>query len=480
MNRGYLLVAAVLLAAGAKAAPLPDALKPVQTIQLPSAVQGPFDHFGIDLAHNRLFATAENYHAVLVVDINSGKVVHEIHGLAKPHAVLYRSDLNRIYVTDGVDGSLKIFDGNTYQLISRIPLEKDADSIGYDPATHLLYIVSGGKDVGESSSSLTTIDTTADRKVANLKIEGETLEAMRLDIFRPKLYLNNTAKNEVDVINRFTNKVIARWPITEGTRNVAMALDEVHQRLFTACRSGQLVIFDTNTGKELQALPITQGVDDMTYDAASKRLYVVGNGTVDVIQQSDADHYVLLSEVHAAPIAKTASLVPQLDRYYVAAPATAKASASIVVFEPVNTPPYKADRPVSLMPVHAPLAEQLVLSTLSSHPDLRKLGLHAIPPGQTESVIIANGDRSRIGKKSSKGDLEAVKDGKTYCGKKEDGAFYNMKLPLFDAAGKSIGILVMEIPFTSAASESDAIHMAESIRAGLAKQIPQRGKLFAN
>jgi len=51
-------------------------------------------------------------------------------------------------------------------------------------------------------------------------------------------------------------------------------------------------------------------------------------------------------------------------------------------------------------------------------------------------------------------DLDAVRDGKTYCARKDDGAFFNMKLPLEDAAGLTIGILVMEIPFTSAADEA--------------------------
>jgi len=43
----------------------------------------------------------EGYHAVVVFDLKTGKLVHKIDGISKPHAVLYREDLNRIYVTDG-------------------------------------------------------------------------------------------------------------------------------------------------------------------------------------------------------------------------------------------------------------------------------------------------------------------------------------------------------------------------------------------
>ena len=160
-----------------------------------------------------------------------------------------------------------------------------------------------------------------------MKLEGETLEAMALDVYRPKLYINNPAKNEIDVINRWNYSVIAKWPVTMGKRNVAMAMDEVHQRLFTACRSGQVVVFDSNTGKELQSLPIDAGVDDLTYDAASKRLYAAGNGSVDVLEQIDADHYKSLGRLEAGPLARNARLVPQINRYFVAVPQSGSANA---------------------------------------------------------------------------------------------------------------------------------------------------------
>lgn len=454
-------------------------LKPIRTIELPGAIKGPFDHFGIDLKNNRLFATAEAYKAVLVVDLNTGKVIHEI-PVEKPHAVLYRDDLDRIYVTDGVDGSLKIFDGRNYELQQRVGLAKDADSIGYDPSRKLLYVVNGGKDEGQKYSLLSVIDTTTGKKVAELKIDGETLEALALDLFRPKLYVNNTAKNEIEVVDRWKNKVIATWPVTLAKRNVAMAVDEAHQRLFTGCRSGQIVVFDTNTGQELQALPIAPGVDDLTYDSASKRLYAAGNGSIDVLEEVDADHYKSVGRVEAGGPARTARLVAQLNLYFVAVPQSGSRNAAIAVFEPVPAPPAHSATNAAVQPVTAPAAENLLLSTLSAHPDLRKMGLHAVPPGQTDSLIIANANTSRIGNKSSNGDLEAVKDGNTYCQKKEDGAFYNLKLPLRDAAGRRIGILVMEIPFTSATDERNAIQQAESIRQELAQQIPEVSWLFKN
>jgi DNA-binding beta-propeller fold protein YncE len=453
-------------------------LKPLDTIVLPAGVKGRFDHFGIDLKHNRLFATPEDYHALLVLDLVSGKPVAEIPGIEKPHAVLYREDLDRLFVTDGEAGALKIFDGRTYQSAGAIPLAKDADSIGYDASSQRLYVVNGGKDAGQPYSMLSVIDTTTVKKLADIRIEGETLEAMALDTFRPRLYLNNRARNQITVVDRWKNSIVASWPVKLCNDNVAMALDEAHQRLFVGCRSGQIAIFDTNTGTELQAVPIGKGVDDMTYDAGSRRLYAIGGGRIDVVQEIDADHFRAIGSVAAGDQAKTGRLIPEINRYFAAVPQTGSGMAWIQVLQPLNVPVQKSVEASVPIPVHAPRAMELEMATLSAHPDLRKMGLHAVPPGGKGSVIVANGNTSRIGVQSSAGDLDAIKDGKTYSAKRDDGAFFNMKLPLHDASGHAIGILVMEIPFTSAADEAAAVRAAEGIRQELAQQIPNRDWLF--
>jgi hypothetical protein len=54
---------------------------------------------------------------------------------------------------------------------------------------------------------------------------------------------------------------------------------------------------DSDTGKVLQSLPISTGVDDMVFDPASQRVYVAaGEGFVNVFKEIDADHYQAISE----------------------------------------------------------------------------------------------------------------------------------------------------------------------------------------
>jgi DNA-binding beta-propeller fold protein YncE len=311
----------------------PEPLKLIQSFKMPVDVKGHFDHVTVDVKGHRLFTTPEDYKAVIVLDDQTGKIIHIIRGIERPHAVLYREDLSRLYVTDGGAGELKIFDATTYQPVKSVKLLADADSIGYDPATGYLYVDNGGGDAGQTYSMFSVIDTTRGEKVADLRIDGDTLEAIALETSGPRIYVNNRAKSEVSVVDRQARSLIESWPVTMGKVNVAMALDETNHRLFVACRSGQIVVFDTQTGKGLQALPITKGVDDLTYDPASKRIYAACDGAVDVYEQSDPDHYKSLGKVPTEPAAKTARLVPELHRYFVAAPQRGSTPAEILVFE---------------------------------------------------------------------------------------------------------------------------------------------------
>jgi len=159
-------------------------------------------------------------------------------------------------------------------------------------------------------------------------------------------------------------------------------------------------------------------------------------------------------------------------------PQSGQQKAAILVYKPVNVLEPKIS-PVEIMqPVNAPRAEEIILETLSAHPLLRKVGLHVIPPSGEKMILIANGNATRIGISTSEGDFAAVKNGKIYGPKIEDGQFYNMKMPMFDAQGRSIGILVMEIAGTDAASEEDAAQKAAAIRKEVESKIPSLESLF--
>jgi len=109
----------------------------------------------------------------------------------------------------------------------------------------------------------------------------------------------------------------------------AVGLDAAHHRLLIGSRvkrghlykPGKLVVMDSDTGKVIDAIDTEGGVDEVVYDAPSKRVYYTGTtGYIDVFKQVDADHYERLGMAPTGAIAKTSLLVPELKRFYVAVP----------------------------------------------------------------------------------------------------------------------------------------------------------------
>jgi len=303
---------------------------------MPPEVQGHFDHLAFDLEGHRLFTTPEDYKAVMVFDYTTGKLVKKISGIGTPHAVLYRGDLERIYVTDGDPGSVKVFDGKTYRLLKVIPLLAHTDSISYDPDTKYLYVITGGKQAKQEVSEIAIVNTTAEKVAGRIHIEGDALEAMVMESGGPKIYVNNTAKNRIDVIDRNKRALVTSWPITLAQKNTSIALDETNHRLFVGCRSGSMVVFDTATGKELTSLPMTKDVDDMIFDAPTHRIYAScgdGAGVIEIYRENDPDHIVSLAQVASGPVGKTSLLSTALHRYFVSVPRQGSTNAAVYVYD---------------------------------------------------------------------------------------------------------------------------------------------------
>src|SRR5438874_13654338 len=110
-----------LLATGvALAGPLAAATLTLErTIPLPG-VEGRIDHFSLDTAGRRLFVAALGNNTVEVVNLTEGKVDHSIPGLAEPQGIYFLADANRLFVANGGDGAVRVFDGKTFAAVATV------------------------------------------------------------------------------------------------------------------------------------------------------------------------------------------------------------------------------------------------------------------------------------------------------------------------------------------------------------------------
>jgi DNA-binding beta-propeller fold protein YncE len=311
----------------------------VQTIEMPEVPAGPYaDHMALDLEGRRLFTTPQANKAIDVLDLTTGKVLRTIRGFGNPHAILYRGDRNRLFVTDG-DGALRIFDATSYREIKSIKLEPDADGIGYDARTGYLYVSNGGAEAGKEYSLISIIDTARETKIGDVRVGAPGLEAMVIDQTSDRLYINLPEKNAIAVIDLEKRVVIATWPVTMGKRNEAFALDAEQHWLYVGCNDsdvrGSIVVIDTRNGKEMQRLPIGSWVDSMFYDSRRRRIYAsTGVGEVFTYErQSDGSHRAL-EPVDTAVMARTALFSAELDRLFVTVPHLGWTTAKVLVFKP--------------------------------------------------------------------------------------------------------------------------------------------------
>src|ERR1700719_966979 len=206
-------------------------LKLVETIPLPGLKDGDFDHFAPDVDGHRLFLTAEENGKVQVLDTNTNKLIHTIEDLKAPHAILYRRDLKKLFIVDGDASAVKVYDSDSYQMTSEIKVAIDADSIAYDPATNYMYVVTGGREAHTPYSLISVIDTNNAKKLRDIKIDSNHIEAIVLEKGGPRLFMNITGKDAVGVMDRNGSALTATWPLpAEDRANVAMAFDEGDHR----------------------------------------------------------------------------------------------------------------------------------------------------------------------------------------------------------------------------------------------------------
>lgn len=313
------------------------ALRFVQTITLRN-VRGRIDHMDVDVQGNRLFVAGLENGSLEVVDLKVGKWLRSIPGFQKPQGVAYVASLNKIFVASGDDGMLRIFRGDTLELIDSIKLDPGANRVAYDGEDHLLYIGYGGKDAGKDHGQVGIIDAKTDKHLADVQVAAHPAELL-LDHSRQILFVFIPVENKIQVIDTAKREVVSTWPVSSQRPGDA-ALDGSTHRLLVGTRTPpEMIAMESVSGKEVAHLPTVEGMDGVYFDAARRRVYVSGGrgfdvGFIFVYQQRDADHYESLGKIPTRPGAGTSFWSPELNRYYVAAPAYGNEEAAILVYEP--------------------------------------------------------------------------------------------------------------------------------------------------
>ncbi|HET7206322.1 MAG TPA: hypothetical protein VFI95_07050 [Terriglobales bacterium] len=303
-------------------------------IPLPG-VKGRIDHFGVDLKRQQLFVAAVENHTVEVMALKSGRLAHTISDLAEPQGVFYDPATNHLFVACALDGVTKVFDGTTFKTVTTVKFPDDADNIRYDPRSKGVIVgYAGAKHLRkreEGTGGLGFIDPRG-KKTGDVVIDAHP-ESFQLERSGSRIFVNVPEKKEIEVIDGVKHSVIARWPVS-AEDNFPMALDEAQHRLLIGVwKPPQLLVFNIDTGRQVAAGEIAGKTDDLFYDSAKHRVYVLtSEGYLEVFEQRNTDQYDRVARYSTPPRSQTGLFVAEWGKLFVATPAHGKQQAEIRVY----------------------------------------------------------------------------------------------------------------------------------------------------
>ena len=293
-------------------------------------VKGRFDHFAS--GKGKVFVSGLGNNSVEVIDLFQGTRVHEITGVPNPQGVAFSPEANKLFVASE-KGKLYIYDGDSFKLIATLNFDGGADNLRYDAATKRVYVGCGDD---EKNSAIAAVDAMTNKRLDEVYRLGGEPESFQLEKNGPNIYVNVPDLKQIVAINR-TTKALTRWPVTVA-QNFPMALDEADHRVIVGTREPATIsVFDTSTGKMVASVPTVQDTDDLYYSAERKRVYVPGRaGSIWIYQQTDPDHYNIISKIPTVVGAGTAGYFGRqgkgFDRFYLAVSASSSSTAEVRIY----------------------------------------------------------------------------------------------------------------------------------------------------
>ena len=263
--------------------------------------EGGWDYLTLDGPGKFLYVTRTTH--TMVVDIATGKTVHDIGGQERSHGVVLVPAAGRGFISDGKAGAVLVFDLRSAAALGKVAAADDADSIIYDRASNRVLVFCG--DAHRMVAIAPDVNPTAGIASATVNLDGSPEFAVADGLGR--VFVNIENKDEVAVVDTKQMKVIARWPTGPGQRPTAMAMDRASRRLFVGCRNKKLVVMNADDGKIVADFPIGSFVDATAFN---ERMVFAScaDGSLTIVREVSADNFELAETVKTELGARTMAI----------------------------------------------------------------------------------------------------------------------------------------------------------------------------
>jgi DNA-binding beta-propeller fold protein YncE len=320
VRHGFALIPALALALVAPAGAQDPLSGYEQVRKLAIGGEGGWDFLEVDPGTQRLFVTRGTH--VLVVDLESEKVVGEISDTPGVHGIAFVADLNRGFTSNGGDSSVTAFDTKTLKTLGKVKADGRPDIIYFEPVSRRVFTFNHG------SNNTTAIDPDELKAVGTLPLGG--VPELAVSDEKGHIFVNMEDTSEIVEFDARTLKILNRYPLAPGAEPTGLAFDREHRRLFSTCANKKLVIMDADSGKVIQTVEIGPGPDGCIFDAKRNLIFSSngGDGTVSVIREQAPGKFEVVKTIKTQVSAKTIAMDPKTHRLYLSAatPDTAPAA----------------------------------------------------------------------------------------------------------------------------------------------------------
>lgn len=270
---------------------------------------GGWDYLSIDPQSKLLYITRGNH--VMVVDTSQGKQVADITGLHGTHCVVFSSDAEHGYITDGGGNAVAKFNRKTNTIEKTIPVGTNPDGALFEPVTKTVWAFNG------RSHNVSVIDTANDTVVATIDLPGKP--EFPVADGKGNVYDNIEDKSEIVRLDAKDRKLTATWPVAPCESPSGLAIDRKSRRLFAVCDNKQMAVVDADSGKVVATPAIGDGPDAARFSRSGQLAFSSnGGGTLTVVHEDSPDKYAVLQDLATKRGARTMAMEPDGSRIYLA------------------------------------------------------------------------------------------------------------------------------------------------------------------
>lgn len=278
------------------------------THQIPVGGPGGWDYLEADATARRLYVAHED--TVVVIDMDSLKVVGEVLNCPGMGGVALSPELNRGYTANGTDDTVTVFALDTLKPLARWKATgKRPNQILYEAVTKRVFTFNS------TGRNATAFDAVTGEVLGTIPLDGRT--EFPVADGKGMIYDSLQDKATVVAINANTLRVTATYPLAPHADPAGTTMDPVTRRLFVACRSQSLVVLDADSGKILTTFPIGARNDAAKFDPGLKLVFASnGDGTLNILREVSADKFSAVETVKTEFGARTMAVDPKTHRLF--------------------------------------------------------------------------------------------------------------------------------------------------------------------